>query len=219
MDSALIAGENRELRLYRRGDEFSMRIPGLGELMCSRTHGSEDALGELTCQRLGNRPAPHLLVGGLGMGFTLAAALGRLGPDATVVVAELVAAVVVWNAGPLGECAGRPLLDRRVCVVEADVGTMLRKVRDTYDAVLLDVDNGPEGLTRRANDRLYSLAGLAHVYHALKPHGTLAVWSPGPDRAFAAALRKTGFTVEESRVRAHGTKGSRQIIWFAQRGA
>jgi len=218
LDSAQVPGNGGELRLYQRGDEFSIRIVGHGELMNSRAHGSEDALAEQTCARLVDGLHPRLLIGGLGMGFTLAAALRHVGDHAQVMVAELVPAVVAWNRGPLGEHAGHPLHDPRVTVHEGDVARILKAEQQTFDAILLDVDNGPAGLTRRENDWLYSMNGLNAAYMALRPQGVLAVWSAGPDKAFMQRLRKVGFEVEEVRVRAHGTKGARHIIWFATRG-
>jgi spermidine synthase len=218
LDSAQVPGDGGELRLYQRGDEFSITIVGRGELMNSRVHGSEDALAEQTCARLVEGVKPRLLIGGLGMGFTLAAALRYLVEQAQVVVAELVPAVVAWNRGPLGECAGHPLQDPRVSVREGDVARVLMAGQQACDAILLDVDNGPEGLTRRENDWLYSVDGLNAAYAALRPQGVLAVWSAGPDRAFLQRLQKVGFEVDEVRVRAHGSKGARHIVWFAMRG-
>lgn len=217
LDSAAVPGNGGELRLYRRGDEFSIKITGRGELMNSRVHGSEDALAEQACVRLVDRSAPRMLIGGLGMGFTLAAALRHVGEGAQVAVAELVPAVVAWNRGPLGASAGHPLQDPRVSVHEGDVARMLMAGQQVYDAILLDVDNGPEGLTHKANDWLYSMNGLNAAYAALRTQGVLAVWSAGPDRAFLQRLRKVGFEVDEVRVRAHGSKGARHIIWFAKR--
>lgn len=217
LEQAQVPGNGGELRLYRRNDEFSIRIAGRVELMNSRVHGSEDALAEHTCARLAGCPQPRLLIGGLGMGFTLAAALRHLGDQAQVVVAELVPAVVAWNRGALGEPAGHPLRDPRVTVRETDVGRLLVAGEQAYDAILLDVDNGPEGLTRKENDWLYGVDGLNAAYAALRPGGVLAVWSAGPAREFAQRLRKVGLEVEEVRVRAHGSKGARHIIWFATR--
>lgn len=217
IDTAEIPGEGRELRLLRRGDDFSIRIDGRGELMNSRLHGSEDALAELGCARLADRARPRVLIGGLGMGFTLAAALKRLGPDADVVVAELVPSVVDWNRGELGAVAGHPLEDPRVTVRTGDVGRLLRKEKAGFDAVLLDVDNGPEGLTHEDNDWLYSLAGLGAALEALRPRGVLGVWSSGPCRAFTDRLRQAGFDAEEVVVRAHRGKGARHVIWLAER--
>jgi spermidine synthase len=217
LDSAQVPGNGGELRLYQRDDESSLRIMGHGELMNSRVHGSEDALGERTCDRLAERVRPRLLIGGLGMGFTLAAALRQLGDQAQVVVAELVPAVVAWNKGPLGKHAGYPLRDPRVTVREMDVARILAAEQQAYDAILLDVDNGPEGITHKENDWLYGLQGLNAAYAALRPQGVLAVWSAGPDRDFSQRLYKTGFEVDEVRVRARGSKGARHIIWFARR--
>jgi spermidine synthase len=218
LDSAQVPGNGGELRLYQRGNEFSIKLVGRGELMNSRVHGSEDALAEHTCARLVDAGKARLLIGGLGMGFTLAAALQHVGEQAQVVVAELVPAVLAWNRGPLGEHAGHPLHDPRVTVREGDVARILMTEQQAYDAVLLDVDNGPEGLTRKENDWLYSMSGLNAAYAALRPQGVLAVWSAGPDQAFLQRLRKVGFDVDEVRVRAHGSKGARHIIWFARRG-
>ncbi len=217
LETAPVPGSERELRLYRRGPDYSIRLAGHGELMSSRVHGSEIALAERTCARLTGTPDPRLLVGGLGMGFTLAAALRALGEGARVVVCELVPAVIQWNRGVLGELAGHPLDDPRVSVREGDVARVLRAEEQAYDAILLDVDNGPDGLTRKQNDWLYELTGLAAAYTALRPGGVLAVWSAGPDRGFTQRLNKVGFAVDEEPVRAHGTKGSRHLIWFARR--
>jgi spermidine synthase len=222
LDSAVVPDEfpargGGELRLYQRATEFSIKA-GNCELMNSRVHGSEDALAELACRRLAGRPSSRVLIGGLGMGYTLAAALRELGPDSELVVAELVPTVVSWNRGPLAHLAGRPLNDARVQVREKDVGKVLRTERCSFDAILLDVDNGPEGLTRKANDWLYGLEGLETAYIALRPAGVLAVWSAGPEPVFAQRLRKVGFTVEEARVHAHGTRGgARHVIWTAVR--
>jgi len=216
-DSAQVPGNGGELRLYQRGKDFSISIVGRGELMNSRVHGSEDALAELTCARLVDSLNARLLIGGLGMGFTLAAALRHVGSQAKILVAELVPAVVEWNKGPLGEHADYPLQDPRVELLVGDVARMIKAEQDTFDAILLDVDNGPEGLTRKKNDWLYSINGLNAAYAALRPRGVLAVWSAGPAQDFLQRLRKVGFKVEEVRVRAHGSKGARHIIWFARR--
>ncbi|MCU7851564.1 MAG: hypothetical protein KZQ80_05060 [Candidatus Thiodiazotropha sp. (ex Monitilora ramsayi)] len=217
LDSAQVPGNGGELRLYQRDDDYSIKIAGHGELMSTRVHGSEDALAEHTCARLVDCVEPRLLIGGLGMGFTLAAALRLAGEQAQVVVAELVPAVVEWNRGPLGIHAGHPLQDPRVLVREVDVARILKNEQQAYDAILLDVDNGPEGLTRRENDWLYSMNGLNAAYAALRPQGVLAIWSASPDRVFMQRLRKVGFDVDEVRVRARGKKGARHIIWFAKR--
>ena len=217
LDSTQVPGNGGELRLYQRNNEFSIKIVGRGELMNSRVHDSEIALAEHSCARLVDCAKPQLLIGGLGMGFTLAAALRHLSDQAQVIVAELVPAVVAWNKGPLGDRAGHPLRDPRVTVRKMDVARILMAEEETYDAILLDVDNGPEGLTRKENDWLYSISGLTEAYAALRPRGLLAVWSAGPDKNFMQRLRKVGFEVDEVRVPAHGSKGARHIIWFACR--
>lgn len=217
LEVATVPGNGGELQLLQRGTEFSIRLTGRGELMNSRVHGSEDALAEQTCARLPDRERARLLIGGLGMGFTLAAALRELGAQARVLVAELLPAVVGWNHGVLGPCAGQPLADARVTVRTVDVARVLRESQQVFDAILLDVDNGPEGLTRRDNDWLYHEDGLNAAWLALRPGGLLAVWSAGPDAAFRQRLCKTGFAVDELRVHARGTRGTRHVIWFAAR--
>jgi spermidine synthase len=217
LDTAPIPGSDKELRLYKHAKDYSIDISNEGELMSSRVHGSEEALAELTCSRVANRPKPRVLIGGLGMGFTLAAALKHLGPTAEIVVAELIPKVVEWNRGPLGEEAGNPLLDQRVTVVEGDVARILKTEKKSFDAIMLDVDNGPNGLTHSDNDWLYSLLGLNASYVALKPRGILSVWSAGPDVRFTKRLNQTGFKVEEILVHAHGKKGGKCLIWIAER--
>lgn len=215
LGSAPVPGTNKELRLYQRGDEFSIKIPGRGELMNSRVTGSEQALADLACQRLAGRARPRVLVGGLGMGFTLAAALRALPSEAEVVVAELVPEVVEWNRALIGAPAGHPLADPRSEVFVGDVGALMRRSPAGFDAILLDVDNGPEGLIRRDNDWLYTVEGLQTAHRALRPEGVLAVWSAGPDRLFTSRLHHAGFRVEEHRVRGHGPgKGARHTIWL-----
>jgi spermidine synthase len=184
--------------------------------MNSRMSGSEEALAEMTCDRLGDRPKPHLLIGGYGMGFTLRAALARLGRDGRVTVAELVPKIIEWARGPMAELAAGCLDDRRVSVVLDDVGAVIARGAGSYDAILLDVDNGPDGLTRAANDGLYSATGLAAAKAALSRGGILAVWSAAPDAKFARRLREAGFAVDEVAVRARQSgKGPRHVIWFA----
>ena len=215
LDVTTIPGEGGELRLKKRGSEFSIML-GNNELMNSRLSGSEEALAELSCRRIRDRREAHVLIGGLGMGFTLRAALAELGSDARITVAELVPAVVAWARGPMAEVFGDSLADPRVSIHEGDVGRLLRSGRSTYDAILLDVDNGPEGLTRKANDGLYDLPGLSAARTALTPGGVLAVWSSGPDRSFTQRLRRTGFRVDEVGARANGKRGgARHVIWIA----
>lgn len=215
--TATIPGRGSELRLLQRNDEFCIKIAGkTGELMNSRLHGSEDALATMACERIADRPSPRVLIGGLGMGFTLAAALKSLGDTAEVVVAELVPEVVEWNRGPLGAASGHPLSDSRSRVHVGDVAELMRQQNASYDAIMLDVDNGPEGLTRKENDWIYSPAGLRAAQGALRPEGVLAFWSAGPDPAFTERLRQTGFIVEAVTVHAHRPgKGARHVIWLA----
>jgi spermidine synthase len=216
VDSAQVPGGG-ELRLKRRGDEFSIML-GQNELMNSRLSGSEEALATIACGRVGNRKGPRILIGGLGMGFTLRAALAALGPAARIIVAELVPAVVAWARGPMAEVFGQSLSDPRVSIREADVGQLIRSEVSAYDAILLDVDNGPEGLTRKANDALYDLKGLSAARAALRPGGILAVCSSGPNPKFSWRLGKAGFGIEEVRARANGSRGgARHVIWIATR--
>ncbi|HXH64634.1 MAG TPA: hypothetical protein VNH42_03885 [Mariprofundaceae bacterium] len=206
------------LRLYQRGDEYSIRVDRHGELMNSRLHHSEDALAKLACAHIAGRDAPHLLVGGLGMGFTLAAALAHTGDSARITVSELVPAVVRWNREHLGKLAGFPLHDERVRVIEQDVGKVMQQEQNGFDAIMLDVDNGPDGFTRDDNDALYGLHGLNLAYDALKPGGVLTVWSAFTDTAFTQRMLKVGFQVEERQVRAHSAKrGARHNIWIGIR--
>ncbi|HWK35262.1 spermidine synthase [Sphingomonas sp.] len=216
IDTAAVPG-GEELRLYRRGADF-MIVLDRNELMSTRMNGSEEALATMTCDRLGARPAPALLIGGYGMGFTLRAALGRLGADARVTVAELVPQIVAWARGPMAELTASCLDDPRVRLIERDVALAIAEAPGAYDAILLDVDNGPDGLTRQDNDRLYTAQGLAAARRALRPGGVLAIWSAGPDPAFTRRLAQAGFAVEEVAVRARQNgKGPRHVIWFAAR--
>lgn len=218
LDVADIPNEGGQLKLSRRGEEFSIRLSGIrGDLMNSRVYGSEEALAELGCAGLKNRDDARVLIGGLGMGFTLAAALKVVRPSARVTVAELIPPVVEWNKGPLGECAGLPLLDKRTQVHIGDVAELIAGEKSAFDAILLDVDNGPEGLTHSDNDWLYSLKGLQAIYKSLCPDGTLAVWSAGPDPAFLTRLKKARFHASVRTVRARPGKGSRHSIFLAHR--
>jgi spermidine synthase len=217
IDSARVPGADVELRLMRRGDEFSMKL-GQNELMNSRLSGSEEALATLACRRLEAVKAPHLLIGGLGMGFTLRAALAVLGSEARIMVAELVPAVIAWAKGPMAEVFGGSLGDPRARILTADVADVIQSHAAAFDAILLDVDNGPEGLIRKANDALYDLKGLKAIRRALRPGGVLAVWSSGPHPAFSKRLRDAGFDVSEVAVRATTKRrGARHVIWFATR--
>ena len=218
LDTAQIPGGGGELRLLRRGAEFSIKL-GNNELMNSRLSATEQALATIACEKIRARARPRILIGGLGMGFTLRAALVVLGQQAQIIVAELVPAVVAWARGPMAELFGNSLADPRVRIKETDVGDLIRSGRSAYDAILLDVDNGPEGMTRKTNDRLYDLDGLTAAYMALRPGGVLAIWSSRPDPKFTQRLRKTGFAVIENPVRAKGPQGGAQhFIWTAMRG-
>ena len=206
-----------EMRLWRRGQEFSIRI-GVKELMNSRLSGSEEALANLTCARISGVSRPRVLIGGLGMGFTLRAALAALGPEAQIEVAEIVPAVAQWAKTEMAEIFAGSLDDPRVRIELADVARLIGAGRARYDAMLLDVDNGPEGMTREANDGLYNARGLAAARAALRPGGVLAVWSAAPDRKFTQRLRDAGFATEEATSRARGARGgARHIIWLATR--
>jgi spermidine synthase len=216
LDTARIPGSEGEVRLLQRGSEFSIRLDH-GMLMSSRKSGSEEALARLGCAKIAARDRPRILIGGLGMGFTLRAALDLLPPCAEVTVAELMPAVVSWGRGVLAQFSGNALADARVRIHEGDVGRMIRAEPSSYDAILLDVDNGPDGLTHESNDRLYDLDGLRAAWKALRPRGALAVWSASPDAAFVHRLRKVGFGVEEVAVRANGKRGERHLIWVAER--
>jgi spermidine synthase len=217
LDSARVPGGSAQISLYARGKEFSIRVNGR-ELMNSRVHGSEDALAEFASARIGTLPSPRILIGGLGMGFTVASALQRLEAEGRVLVAELVPKVVEWNLKFLGELNGHPLQDPRVTVQGADVALVLKGEQQAFNAILLDVDNGPEGLTRIGNNWLYTEAGIKAAFAALKPGGVLAVWSAGPDQAFARRLSRVGFHVEEQGVRARGPAGGAlHTIWIAAR--
>lgn len=214
LDRAQVPGGG-ELRLMRRGDEFSITLRG-NQLMNSRLSGSEQALATMACERL-RTAQPHVLIGGLGMGFTLRAALAAAGPHATITVAEIVPEVVAWARGPMAGLFGDSLTDARVDIRETDVAQLIRSNASAYDAILLDVDNGPDGLTRDGNDALYDLKGLHAARAALRPGGVLAVWSSAPDRDFTQRLRQAGFAVEDARVSATGKRGARHVIWIATR--
>jgi spermidine synthase len=215
IDTARIPGTDGELRLMRRGTEFSIML-GSNELMNSRLNGSETALATLAARKIEKVVRPHVLIGGLGMGFTLRAALAVLGSKAHIVVAELVPAVVAWARGPMADIFGGSLNDPRVDIREADVAQLIERHPLTFDAILLDVDNGPEGLTRKANDALYDVPGLKRIHTALQRGGVFAVWSSGPNPKFSRRLVQAGFAVNEVAVRATGSRGgARHVIWIA----
>jgi len=218
LGTANIPNNGGELRLTQRGNDFSINLKGAGGiLMTSRVNGSEIALAELGCAHLQGLENSKVLVGGMGMGFTLAAALKATANSSSVVVAELVPEVIEWNKGPLGECAGRPLDDKRVRVHLGDVAELLNTQQAEYDAILLDVDNGPESFTQADNNKLYSMESLQGIKQTLHPAGVLAVWSAWHDPKFTQQLKKAGFKVEAKTVRAHKGKGSRHTIYLAKK--
>jgi spermidine synthase len=217
VDIAIVPDGREEMRLYRRGAEFSIRVNN-DELMNSREHFSEEGLAELACDHVKDRPNARVLIGGLGMGFTLAAALPRLKKDASIVVAELIPQVVTWNRFQLGELGGHPLRDPRVTVMEEDVGAIMRREKGGFDAIILDVDNGPEGFTRQSNDALYGNNGLKTAYNALKPLGVLTVWSAKPSRAFGERLERHGFGMQVMTIRSREEhRGAHHTVWMAVR--
>lgn len=218
LDTAPIPNNGGALCLFEYGEDFVIKLEGGkgGQLMNTRMHGSEDALAVIPCKRIAARAGARVLIGGLGMGFTLASALQHLGADAEVQVAELVPGVIEWNRGPLGAKAGNPLQDPRARVLNEDVAKILQAEPKGFDAIMLDVDNGPEGLTHSANNWLYSLDGLSACARALRPRGMLTVWSASADRQFSNRLAKAGFKAEEVQVFAHGNRGARHTIWVCE---
>ena len=216
LDTAKVPGGSGELRLMQRGQEFAI-MAGTAVLMNSKVSGSEIALAQLATARLRSRRRPHLLIGGYGMGFTLRTALADLGADAQIVVAELVPQVLAWARGPMRGLAAGCLDDPRVEIQEGDVGSVIEAARESFDAILLDVDNGPDGLSRAANDGLYTASGLEAARKALRPGGLLAIWSAAPDTVFAGRLARAGFAVEEVRPRSPAGKRIPSLIWAAVR--
>jgi len=217
LDTAPIPGSREKMTLLRRGDEYSIRVDDQ-ELMDSDAHASEEALSRIACQRIAERNEARVIIGGLGMGFTLARALRELSSDAEIVVAELSSAVVRWNREFIAQLAGHPLADARARVVEGDVADLYRDARDQFDAILLDVDNGPEAFTRDGNNWLYGTSGLTSAFRSLRTRGVLGIWSATPDRRFESKLRQTGFEVDHFRVPAQGDRGGDDhSIWISQK--
>jgi spermidine synthase len=209
--------DGEELVLSRRDGVYLLSVGGM-ELMTSRAHGSEDALARLACAAIAGRKAPRVLLGGLGFGYTLRAALDRLPAKAEVVVCEVFPSLLAWNRGVLAGLAGRPLEDRRVKAVLADVGTFLDG-RERFDAILLDVDNGPEAFTLRSNARLYTVEGLVRLAQSLTAKGVLAVWSAVADPAFEGRLRRAGFEARTERTSSRGgDKGRLDAIFLGRVG-
>jgi spermidine synthase len=218
IDSAPVPGSDAELTLLQRNDDFAIRISDVqGDLMNSRMYHSEEVLAELGCTRLGTIENARVLVGGLGMGFTLAATLRIVPASAEVIVAELVPKVIKWNQGPLGQCAGRPINDDRARIHQGDVVAYLKHPKKKFDAILLDVDNGPEAMTASANGWLYTRGGLKTIYEKLRPEGIVAIWSVRSDHLFTGRLKKTGFKVQTHTVRARPGKGSRHTVFVAHK--
>lgn len=217
LDTAKVPGGKDELRLKQRGTEFVIAL-GDNQLMSNRLSATEQALATIPCDKLRDAEQPRILIGGLGMGFTLRAALKILKPGAHIEVAELVPQVVRWARGPMADIFEGSLDDPRVTIHEKDVGEFIRAATQVYDAILLDVDNGPEGLSREANDALYGEEGLRAAFTALRQGGVLAIWSSAPHAEFSARLRRTKFAVRDIPVRAKGPRGGAQhLIWMATR--
>jgi spermidine synthase len=217
IDRSLVPG-GKEMVLYRRKDDFVVLVDGQ-ELMGSRAHASEEQLAVLACTGLRAAVGARVLIGGLGMGYTVRAALRCVGDDAGVDVAELVPAVVRWNRGVLAPLAGAPLSDPRVHVIEQDVAQVLKESETRYDAILLDVDNGPAALTSPLNARLYDAAGLARAMRALRPGGVFAVWSASDHPGFTERLARAGFAIRIERPSARLGGGGRHVVWLAQKQA
>jgi spermidine synthase len=212
------APDGAELRLLRRGKEFSIRLHDGNELMNSRLGASEEALAILAVDRLAGRQAPCILIGGLGMGFTLRAAQAVVGSDARLIVSEIVPELIAWAAEHMADVFGDCLADPRVVVKVGDVGAVIRESTAAFDAILLDVDNGPDGLTYAGNDTLYGEAGLRAARRALTPGGVLAVWSAAPDPGFSKRLSRCGFETRSTTIRAaHSKRGARHTVWLATR--
>jgi spermidine synthase len=218
LGTANIPNNGGELRLTQHDNDFAIQLKGVsGELMASRMHSSELALAELGCAHIQGVENAKVLVGGLGMGFTLAAALKATSLSSEVLVAELVPEIIEWNKGPLGECAGQPLDDKRARVHLGDVAELFKTRYATYDAILLDVDNGPEAFTHADNSNLYSMECLHAIRETLRPEGMLAVWSAWHDPGFTKKLKKERFDVSFKTIRAHKGKGSKHTIYLAQK--
>jgi len=204
------------LTLHEHDGALSIRVGGV-ELMSTRQHHSEQQLAELACAGLHQRRRVAVLIGGLGLGFTLRETLQHVAADATVVVAELVPAVIAWNRNPEYHLAADVIDDPRVEIVDGDVAEVLDESRGRFDCIMLDVDNGASGLTAARNHGLYGATGLGAARAALKPRGRLAVWSAGPDARFVARMEEAGFTVEVVKVRTHPTGGSWNSIFLGTR--
>jgi spermidine synthase len=211
--------DGKSLALFEHDGSYSIRVGG-AELMSTRQHGSEELLAQKACAGLAVKPKPRVLIGGLGFGYTLRAALDCLSTDATVVVAELMAPVIKWNQDPALPLARDVLQDPRVRLLQADVGDLIKEAggsSERYDAIILDVDNGPDALSAEGNRKLYLETGLQQVQAALKPKGCVGYWSAGADPAFAKLMGRVGFAVETERVRARITSGGWHTLYFGRR--
>lgn len=216
LGSAVVPG-GVEIRLYQHDDDYSILLPD-DELMSTRMRASEDTLAVQSLARVGHCTAPRLLIGGYGMGFTLRAALAAGGPGLHVTVAEIVPEIIAWARGPMAQVTAGCLDDPRVVIDLRDVADPIFEANARFDAILLDVDNGPDGVVRRDNDGLYSMRGLAAAWRALRPRGVLAVWSAKPDAGFTRRLKRSGFAVEIVRAKSREDgKGPRHLIWFARK--
>lgn len=217
IDQAKIPGSPETITLKKRGKEYSIRTAGT-ELMNSRQHGSEDALASLAINCIDTASDCRILIGGLGMGYTLASALKNSKPDARIIVSELIPAVVMWNKDHIGHLARMPLNDPRVTIEIQDVADIISRSKAAWNIILLDVDNGPNGLTQKANNRLYTDSGIQKAFDALCPGGVLAIWSCNPDPAFTLRLKRCGFITQLQTVKARKSqKGSNHIIWLAKK--
>lgn len=214
IDTTTVPGDGTPMDLCKRDDVFYIRVDGV-DLMCSRMHSSEEMLAERAILRIQAESDRRILVGGLGMGYTTAAALRKLGPTDEVITAELVPAVIAWNREHLGHLAGFPLDDPRSTIHEGDVGALIRSSVAAFDAILLDVDNGPDSLTLLENDSLYSVDGLRATLRALRPGGVLGIWSAFRDERFTQRLKDNGFDAAVGRARAHKGRGQQHYLWFA----
>ncbi|MHB1224645.1 MAG: spermidine synthase family protein [Gemmatimonadaceae bacterium] len=212
------APDGTVLTLYRHDGAYFIRVDGL-ELMSTRRHHSEDRLAELVCEPLRGTASARVLIGGLGLGFTLRAALGILGDDSAVVVAELLRSVIGWNENPAYDLSATAMRDSRVTVVQDDVANVLVASPGGFDGIMLDVDNGTDALTNAPNARLYRDPGIRAAAAALRPGGRVAYWSANADPAFADALRRAGLSVETNAVRAHPTASTRHFIYVARRAS
>jgi len=216
--TAIIPNDGGELVLLQRENEFTIKLSGSrGVLMNSGVYNSEQELAKMGCAHIKNKEGAEVLVGGLGMGYTLATALECVTASSKVTVAELIPEVVEWNRGPLGDCAGNPLEDERSQVRLGDIVELIKQQKPDFDAILLDVDNGPECITKNDNNWFYSSAGLSALYNSLRPKGMLAVWSAAPDSVFIKELKKAGFKASQKMARARPGKGSRHIIFLAKK--